>query len=934
MKIGKFKKIAAIGLTLAMSIGLIHSGNIVNATDDQPDTDAIQLEKTAFYDEDENSYKIRLEAYTTGTVTSSTKKIPADIVLVLDQSSSMAECIKCGKEKEDHGRWTGHTFESKQEALIDAVESFTNAIAEDATTNSVNHRVAMVGFASDNTGGLNYNNSELFYGINNTKKYNQLTKSDYEKAFQDMSTSQGQTNISNYIEKLDANGGTAIDLGMEMASKVLEYNPVDSGEERQRIVVVFTDGVPGIYSLGWNGDSQETKTQYANRAISKANTIKETATVYTIGVFSGASNSNPSGGYGYSIDWNNSNTFNYFMHTLSSDYPNAKLMSNRGNLASGITSENSHYMPASDSESLNDVFDKIKEDVGSAPDIELENAVIKDTMSNYFKLPNGFTKDDVELKEATYLGDEKWSEETDLTAEVSVNVDSTTNTVSVSGYDFDSNFVHEASSNITAGGKKLIIEFKIEPISGFIGGLSVPTNTENISGIYESNQSTTPLKTFGDSPTVDVDLNYDYDVSDQGMYVGSVWNEFNKFLNLDSNNSPQYKIGNVTYSLSDSYVNDFVDVVYTIYHVTENSGGETVKTAIATYTVEAGQKQGNLNIFENTDFTTTDFSNTENCEISVSVKNDEGRTPTSDELDHKTQSNTGVTNENKNAKLYIFVPNITTTDETIFLGENTDLSDRITVGENWECTDNTLTDNNLTKIRNTLGTAPNLSYSYAPSDGVNNNIFTPEKAGNTLFTVTVMNGGIDITDRSKFTHNVEDCDECNGNCQDCNENGLNNHFIIHVVDGEITISKSIANPGQYDSKDGNPIFTYLIEKKNDEGNYEVYAYKYIKLNDATDDQNNIAVLSGLAKGKYRITELSSLRYSLDSISIDNVESEATTAEVTIDENGKSHNVHYVNKVKSKNYDSDNDVLVNKFEFDESSQKIKVNQVTNISSLND
>ena len=49
----------------------------------------------------ENGYQVQLEAYTTGTVTSTTSTKPADIVLVLDVSGSMDDCI-CGHSKSNH----------------------------------------------------------------------------------------------------------------------------------------------------------------------------------------------------------------------------------------------------------------------------------------------------------------------------------------------------------------------------------------------------------------------------------------------------------------------------------------------------------------------------------------------------------------------------------------------------------------------------------------------------------------------------------------------------------------------------------------------------------------------------------------------------------------------------------------------------------------
>ena len=92
-----------------------------------------------------------------------------------------------------------------------------------------------------------YGNTEVFVG-KNQYKYGTSAKSVYSKAFQDMNTTQGQSNVSASINALDADGGTLIDLGVEMANGILNANPIPDGEQRNRVIVVFTDGQPG-----WSG---------------------------------------------------------------------------------------------------------------------------------------------------------------------------------------------------------------------------------------------------------------------------------------------------------------------------------------------------------------------------------------------------------------------------------------------------------------------------------------------------------------------------------------------------------------------------------------------------------------------------------------------------------------------------------------------------------
>ena len=79
-------------------------------------------------------------------------------------------------------------------------------------------------------------------------------------------------------EYLGSNGGTYTQYGIEMANRIFAANNGAEDEERVRIMVVFTDGLPGTGTF----DESE-----ANAAIAKAYTTKNTygAYVYTIGLY-------------------------------------------------------------------------------------------------------------------------------------------------------------------------------------------------------------------------------------------------------------------------------------------------------------------------------------------------------------------------------------------------------------------------------------------------------------------------------------------------------------------------------------------------------------------------------------------------------------------------------------------------------------------------
>ena len=122
-----------------------------------------------------------------------------------------------------------------------------------------------------------------------------LDNEDYKNAWIDVRSGDGVNPvITNAISSFAANGPTYPAAAMDMAMKALENLPM-SGEERNKLVVVFTDGQPGFSSF------EEAE---ANAALESASVIKNAGIeIYTIGLYKTAST-------------NNTNFMNY----LSSNY--------------------------------------------------------------------------------------------------------------------------------------------------------------------------------------------------------------------------------------------------------------------------------------------------------------------------------------------------------------------------------------------------------------------------------------------------------------------------------------------------------------------------------------------------------------------------------------------------------------------------------------
>lgn len=560
--------------------------------------DGLVINKTATANDD-GTYNIKLEAYTTGSVSTTESTKPTDIVLVLDQSGSMDEnmtsytyteaypgnshsgsyyvkyrdsyvrvswCSNCRAWTDgcDHGWFgsgAGNKFTPKTSAadtasghvqfysrgsetkvkrltaLKKAVTSFADAVAEKAkgpdgilgTDDDVNHRIAVVGFASGSRGNSSYPayvNTEVFIG---SKQYNYSlnASSYYASAFQNMDTKAGYDNVIASKDALSAGGATRVDHGVDMANGIFKANPVKDGEQRNRIMIVFTDGMPSE----WRNYSSDV----ADSAITKANTTKNTynATVYTVGIFNNADATSAGNQYG-----NESEISNWFMQKLSSN--------------NGTPQDPSYYLSASDSDTLSTIFQKISNQISESK-IDLgSQTVIKDTVTKYFDMPTDASKVSVKSYDCTGVADGKptWSE-TGTVINNAVTLDPTDNSVNVTGFDFNANYVTEkgrdANDPKQAGdfhGRKLVIEFTVTAKDGFVGGNSVPTNGSD-SGVYDKDGK--EVATF-DVPQVNVPIKPELTVKDKVIYEGGSTSVDGLYTAADTS-SWKYDFVNVSYEV-------------------------------------------------------------------------------------------------------------------------------------------------------------------------------------------------------------------------------------------------------------------------------------------------------------------------------------------------------------------------------------------------
>ena len=472
------------------------------------------VDKTAKL-EDDGTYTIELSAYATGTTTTTTtqKAVPCDIVLVLDQSSSM-------------GKTFGRT--TRLAALKTAANNFIQNVQKDAATNNVDHRVAVVGFAStrERHGGVwsgyyAYDNTEIL-STNSVVNYEDAESTDYQNALVSVNTN-GSVNsrLTTAINRLDAEGDTYSEYGIDMANKIFTANPIDADSDRVRIVIMFTDG----YTAPANTDDIDYS--MSDRAIKNAYSSKATygATVYTVGIFTGA---DPTADIERNFTYGSTNTArqlvaaNRYMHYVSSNYPEARDLRN-----GGTEKADTYYLSASDTDQLNSIFTKISESVVTpSTTVTLdEKSVMRDILNGGFVIPSSGCTVKTETRAGTMNDDGTitWGQVTNDEPGPKYTVNDPSGVINVTGFNYSEQYIAEGHP-----GQKLTVTIQgVEARDEAITNAPISTNTA-LSGIYETSEAETPAFTFPQPTTILKSKTYvlDYgkpvNLASQDWGIGSV----------------------------------------------------------------------------------------------------------------------------------------------------------------------------------------------------------------------------------------------------------------------------------------------------------------------------------------------------------------------------------------------------------------------------
>lgn len=733
---------------------------MMRAAADQDDT-GIVLNKSA-KSLGNDSYQITLEAYATGASSTTISTEPADIVLVLDVSGSMDDPmtqynkvyslekwetyyiqqggryqeVEWDDDEESWGylSWTGKSlkwnqfqpktsaddtdtnhvqFYSKEKgkqkklaALKTAVNGFIDSVAD----KSPDSQIALVKFAgkkSDEVGNGTYRGDDGYI-------YN------YTQIVKPLTSASKRADLKGSVNGLSPAGATPADYGMELAQGIISSdNAVNDG--KKKTVIMFTDGEPN-HGSGFV-DSVATKTISASKAMKDAD-----ATVYTIGVFSGAN--------GAPVNNLNSLTkTNKYMHLVSSNYKNAEGLDSPGE-ATYPDGGKSYFLSAGSVDELSNIFQQISQEVGGSTSNLDDKATIKDIVTPYFNMPTDVK--DVEVSTAKSKGStNSWENPEEFTSG-KVTLDATNNTVSVSGFSYKDNWCGNQTvegSTTFHDGKKLIIQFNVTAKDGFLGGNDVPTN-EGTSGIYDKEDK--EVKYFEEVPTVNVPIkDVTVTAEDKNVYLlGDVTTDQLK-------TGATVQCGNIPLDLSKA---------------NENYGLQTWQNAYVDITTEL--KESNYtNLTEDTTYT-----------VSAKVAPKTGCKTTDEKGPAATEkSDTAI------GKINVFTPELTFKDSEAYYGaEVPDLKGNLTMTE-WKHNGRVDTAATMT------GEKPELTITCTPdADKVKDNKINTKQDVGVDVTVTLNN--TNVTDKTTFQHT-----NCTGQTCTLPEG---KEFLIHIKTCQLTISKA------------------------------------------------------------------------------------------------------------------------------------------------
>lgn len=267
----------------------------------------------------------------------STVAQPLDIVLVLDASGSMDDRMGSGDNTK------------RIDALKAAANSFIDEIAKqnkNISDPAQQHQVSLVKFAGEKSNQVG----------NNTYYDEDGHKHNRSQVMKNLTSCVGASadDLKSTVNTINPAGTTQADYGLQLA-----VEQTSGREDAKKIVVFFTDGSPTSSNGFENGVAKD--------AIAAAKSMKDAgATIYSVGIFSGANPSADPANNGTSRE-------DKFMHAVSSNYPTASYTNQGWRLSPNWVwnfgpraTDSDFYKAASNAADLKILFDEISQEITSS----------------------------------------------------------------------------------------------------------------------------------------------------------------------------------------------------------------------------------------------------------------------------------------------------------------------------------------------------------------------------------------------------------------------------------------------------------------------------------------------------------------------------------------------------------------------------------------
>ena len=447
-----------------------------------------------------------------------------------------------------------YRYENRKDALIRGVNLFLDMILEQNLKDEIwedgvtRHQVAVVGFGSCSTAAI-----PLTPSTGNTR---------VTRVFAPI-TSDNLSSYKNWDYGVPFNSGTDIGRGVETGRRLLQQlaannpdlRPLNSagGQKRNKVMVVFTDGLPNDYTASNSSTGYTGSRGHCTYAIEQGAIVKQKGKINPDLEYDEPVNNQQINGLIYTISLSDNNTYiPAFLQHLSSDFPQATSSGTSGSAIANqfggtIGEKTGFYLDATAATSLSDAFKTIAEDNTG----DMSSALVSvDQLTPDFIIPfttNDLTKVKVYTAQCIGLTGETITDEQgqphselafaqeievkgrealehlwvyenndwvdlknlDIDNDTKFTVSEDGKTITLSGFDYaklwcGEDLAHDNTRQPVAAtdpnygnqqpgyrGFKMIYEFPIKIDPEALGGVGVPTNTSS-SGLWKATNTGVP----------------------------------------------------------------------------------------------------------------------------------------------------------------------------------------------------------------------------------------------------------------------------------------------------------------------------------------------------------------------------------------------------------------------------------------------------------